>query len=101
MRRSRTLLFVNGILVLAVLLAAAANPRVPGEFLVLSPRSLGFPSAFGIVATADGIVVAANAADSVAIGRSTDPRFADKLYQAGALLVWKAPGFASCIAGYR
>lgn len=83
-------------LVLGVLLLAAGHPQTPGEVIVLSPHWLGFPSAFGVIAEADGIIVAANDADSAAIGLSSDPHFADKLYQAGALLVWRAPTFASC-----
>ena len=101
MSRSSALSWINGVLVLGVLLVAAGRPRASDELLVLSPRWLGFPSAFGIVSKADGTIVAANAADSVAIGRSPDPHFADKLYRAGALLVWRAPGFTSCIAASR
>ena len=101
MGRSSTLSVVNGILVLGVLLVAAGSPRASGEVLVLSPRWLGFPSAFAVVSNADGVVVAANATDSAAIGQSPDPHFADKLYQAGALLVLRAPRFAACIAGTR
>lgn len=88
-------------LVLGVLLVAAGGPRASGNVLVFSPRWLGFPSAFAVVSKAEGIIVAANAADSVAIGQSSDPRFTDKLYRAGALLVWRAPGFTSCIAASR
>lgn len=90
-------MFANIAAVLGVLLFAGGHPQTPGEFLVLSPQWLGFPSAFTLVSEADGVVVAANAADSVAIGQSADPGFAGKLYQAGALLVWRAPSFASCM----
>lgn len=88
---------VNGLLVLGVLLSVASSPRTSDQLLVLSPGWLGFPSAFVVISQANGAVVASNEADSVAIGQSTDPGFADKLYQSGALLVWRAPTFASCM----
>lgn len=100
---SRTYGLVGGniVVVAAVLVAVAGEPRASGAVLVLSPSWLGYRSAVHVVAGADGSIVAVNASNTAAIGVSADPRFVEKLYGAGALLVWRAPGLSACMTHPR
>jgi hypothetical protein len=87
---------VNAALVGAVVLAAALSGASNGSVTVVSPRWLGFPSAFVVIANAGGAIISEGSTEAIASGYSEDPEFTARLHREGALFVFNSPGIPGC-----
>lgn len=66
-------------------LAATLAPRAGEPVVVVAPFAAA--SAIGVMARADGRLLAASRLDALVIADSENPEFIDRLYKAGAWLV--------------
>ena len=88
----------NAALIGSAMLAANLSGAAKGEVAVVSPKWLGFSGAFAAIAKSGGAILNADSSGTIAAGYSDDPNFTARLYEAGALFAFSAPGRAGCAA---
>jgi hypothetical protein len=86
--------FLVAIIASAIPLSTLAAPQDGQTVLVVAPFSR--EGAIGVMANAEGRLVAATRFHSIALVSSDAPGFASRLYRAGAVLVLNADALSGC-----
>ncbi len=87
---------LHATVILGVLIAVGAEPSRSQRVLVISPEWLGYPNPAAVIAAAEGAIVSIKSSGVVAVGFSDAPGFVQRLYSAGALLVWDGSSVSGC-----